>query len=201
MFMFTTLFAPLILYAYAYVADKMQVRIAAITLFVLYAFLAVLLVGFLGVLKLHNFLTLQLPQFAIILQISFAFAFLSFGIFLPFLLFFTLQSLILVRLNRWISSQIPKRLLLEGIDPRRRFGALMRMFRSRRMFMLSFAITTVELAAIEVMWAIGLVITAPLDQTWKIPFLMGWLLSPALSWVPSILLGYIQRLQCSADAQ
>jgi MFS family permease len=175
-FMFGTLFAPLVFYAYAYVADRIETRVFAIGFLFLYGSIAFLFAGFLGVIRLHELLRFQLPQFAFIINISSAFTLLTFTIFLPPLLLFTLSSLTLARVGRWLTSHIPKRLIREGINPRQRwtmFLFLSIFTRSRKLFMFSFAITAVELTLIEVLWIAGILVTAPLDQTWKTAFLMG----------------------------
>jgi MFS family permease len=175
-FMFATLFTPLVLYAYAYVADRIETRVLAIGFLFLYGSIVFLFAGFVGVFRLHQLLRFQLPQLAFIINMSSVFTFLTFAVFFPSLLLFTLSSVTLARLGRWLTSQIPKRLIREGINARHRWTMslfLSVFIRSRKLFMVSFAITAVELTMIEVLWIAGIIVTAPLDQPWKSLFLIG----------------------------
>jgi hypothetical protein len=182
-----TLFAPLVLYAYAYVADRIDTRISAIRLLFLYGSIAFFLAGFVGVLRLHELLRLQLPQFGFIINMSSTFTFLTFSIFFSSLLLFALSSLTLARVGRWLTSQIPKRLIRERINLGQRWGMFLSVFiRSRKLFMISFTISAVELTVIGVLWVVGVLVTVPLDQTWKFPFLMGGMIYPL------ILLGFLR---------
>jgi len=180
-FMFGTLFAPLVLYAYAYAADRIEMRVTAIGLLFLYGSIAFLLAGFVGVFRLHELLRLHLPQFGFIINMSSTFTFLTFSIFLSSLFLFTLSSLTLARVGHWLTSQIPKRLTREGINMGQRWGMFLSVFiRSRTLFMLTFAVSSVELTVIGVVWVVGILVTAPLDQTWKIPFLLGGMIYPLI---------------------
>lgn len=178
MVLFFAFCMPLVVYAHGYIADNIRKRILAIKIFLFYGTLELLCAALIGVVHLYQFVEHQLPMSAFIFEVLSALAILTFGLFLPWLLLFTFSSRVLVRLGRWLSSQIPRRLAREGINPRELTGhmGIMLLVRSRCFFWLGFVFSVIELAIIEVLWIFSLV-SSHIESTWRVALIFGWWIS------------------------
>ncbi len=175
--MFACFFVALPVYAFAYVSDRVHVRITVIRVFLVYAMLTVLLGGFLVVEWISGLLTATLLSYGTWFQtlkyVSFVTYPILMAVFIALLYAFASRTL-----GHWLISQIPKRSAKERIN----FDGLFRPLPAIRSLIpkVGIAITAVQLVLITLLWTLGLRRMIAYGAL-GVPSLVGWCLLAALT--------------------
>lgn len=172
--MVVTFFVPLVLYAYAYIADNMKYRLGAVKSLVFSLPLAASFGLFVGVETLEMFLKSRLPQFTVILDLSIS-GFVLIAIAFAIVACFGFSYFVLTRLDSWLRLSIPRRVERDKLH----LSPFLGFFVTIHPLMFSFfvGVSVVGLVAFYLFWTIAILITSPLSAFWQEPLIAGWLFS------------------------
>jgi hypothetical protein len=166
--MFLCLFVPLLGYSYGSLADRINIRVVVIRIFLLYALLAILTACFVGLQSLLALLTVDL-NYAFLLTISEYLSFLLFPVF-SLVIILVAYAIVCRRLGHWLISQVPKKMESERIGLGSLFHPLPPI--KRPLIKIIIAAAIVQLILIDALWAVSLRLLY--RGLTSIPLLMGY---------------------------
>ncbi len=151
--MFLCLFAPLLVYSYGSLADRINIRILVIRVSLIYGLLTILTACFVDLQSLHTLLISNLTRYQFLLIVSGYLTFILFPIF-GLVIILVAYSLVSRNLGHWLISQVPKKMELERIGLDSLFRPLPSIGRS--VIKILVGVATVQLILMDVLWAAGL---------------------------------------------
>jgi len=150
--MFLCLFVPLLGYSYGSLADRINVRILVIRIFLVYGLFAILSACFVGLQSLFVIITADF-NYSFLLTISEYLSLILFPIF-SLTIILAAYAIVCRHLGHWLISQVPKKMESERIGLGSLFHPLPNV--RRPIIKIIIAAAIVQLILIDALWAVSL---------------------------------------------